>query len=295
MATEVVEKRVKAGQGLETLKLAGQITPRAVVGSDDPKVPTPELRDFFEPQLRAKEHIERRADVKLAVMAFMLYHIGLVGWVLYNSGSTPALLWKLGALLCATYGSDLFTGFLHIYLDHRRCDLGDPLDMAAYSFRYDHHAYPGNFNKDNVFLPAGSGEIVAFIATPVSILMHSFVYASGGLVHDSTSELKALCLCVWIVTGGACQMTHSLAHEGISGRNKSCPNLIRFLQKSHIILPPMTHGGHHKGDHDCNFCIFNGWANPLLNTIKPAVFWAMRKCPGHFDIRAVPGGRPKVD
>ena len=57
----------------------------------------------------------------------------------------------IGAVCAAIYWSDLFTGLLHIYFDHRRCDIGDGMDMIAYSFRYDHHAAPGNFNQYSAF------------------------------------------------------------------------------------------------------------------------------------------------
>lgn len=38
------------------------------------------------------------------------------------------------------------------------------------------------------------------------------------------------------------------------------------MQDYHIILNPIEHKEHHL-KFNCNFCIVNGWANPLLNKI----------------------------
>jgi len=280
------------------------VVPKAVVGSRDPTIPTPEMRDTFEPQLRAKEALERRTDVKVMFTVFAGYHVLGAAWGVASSASLAALLFSGVCLVAALFGSDLFTGLLHIYLDHRRCDLGDPIDMVAYAFRYDHHAHPTNFLKHSPFFPAGSGETVLKVSGPISLVAHTLLWAAyrftsvGSVVRW---ELPFLVICTWMASGTCCQATHALAHEGIGGsRNKSLPGLVAFLQRSGLILSPRVHAAHHKGKHDRNFCIFNGWANPLLNLACPAIFWAMRRLPGHFDELAVPAppkpsaGKPHV-
>jgi len=256
-------------------------------------VPTPEMVEKFEPMLRSKEGLERRTDVRSAFVLFVLYHVAVTISCLWKSGSLAALAWKVGTLFAATFYTDLFTGKLHIYLDHRRCDLGDPLDMAAYSFRYDHHAYPNNFMKHSALFPSGAANIVSSITLPVTLIFHAIFWACGGLYQqpgtDSTLELKLVFAMTFITVGSLCQTTHALAHEGRQKRNDTFPVIIAALQRFHLILPPKAHGGHHQDEHDRNFCIFNGWANPLLNSLSPAVFFLMRQAPGHFDALAVPG------
>lgn len=276
--------------------MASQITPRAIAGSRDPLVPTPEVRDKFEPMLRSKEGTERRVDVRVASVLFLVYHIAFVGRCLRETGSRAALGWKIAALFGGTYLSDLITGLLHIYLDHRRCDLGDPLDMAAYSFRYDHHALPLNFLKCSAFFPAGAANIISSITLPMSAVAHACLYYHWDKLHtvDSAFEHKLLVAFTVIIFGSLCQTTHALAHEGRFKRNATLPTLVAALQRYHIILPPHVHTCHHQNEHDVNFCIFNGWANPLLNRLAPAVFVAMRNLPGHFDVLAVPGRQSRA-
>jgi len=250
----------------------------------DPTVPTDEMREFFEPLLRKKEWIERRTDVRCLCVLFVLYHLVRIGACLVSAGSSQSLLCKLGALGVAITITDFFTGVFHIYFDHRRCDLNDGMDMVGYSFRYDHHAIPLNFAKFSAYFPSGAAEIVGRVTVPISLLIHGAVWLHGGLEADGTAELKYLMACAFIVSGSLCQTTHALAH---TPRHK-LPTAVRLLQQSGIILPPKVHQNHHRGAHDKNFCIFNGWGNPLLNLASPAIFDFMRSAPNHFDAACVP-------
>merc|ERR1712151_1403923 len=61
------------------------------------------------------------------------------------------------------------------------------------------------------------------------------------------------------------QATHQLAHARSRGLVKN-PVLI-FLQDARIILHPDDHRVHHEL-FDCNFCTLNGWANPVVNSVR---------------------------
>lgn len=50
---------------------------------------------------------------------------------------------------------------------------------------------------------------------------------------------------------------------------KSHP-VIKFFQKSGLIISHEKHHDHHQGDFDTSYCIINGWMNPLLDKIN---FW----------------------
>ena len=46
----------------------------------------------------------------------------------------------------------------------------------------------------------------------------------------------------------------------------SLPPLVGRLQDCRLLLHPSVHRKHHE-TFDCNFCIFNGWANPVMNRV----------------------------
>ena len=48
------------------------------------------------------------------------------------------------------------------------------------------------------------------------------------------------------------------------------PTIVRVLQRIGIILRAPHHEGHHASPYTANYCIVNGWCNPLLNKID---FW----------------------
>jgi hypothetical protein len=72
------------------------------------------------------------------------------------------------------------------------------------------------------------------------------------------------------------QILHGFSHKTNNENNK----LIRFLQNNHIIINNKKHKNHHT-TYDSDFCIVNGWTNPLLNVIYTHIL-------SHF-IRANPG------
>ena len=60
-------------------------------------------------------------------------------------------------------------------------------------------------------------------------------------------------------------LIHRWAHAG-----RDAPALAQLLQRSGLILSPRTHHPHHRPPFDHDYCIVNGWCNPLLRAIS---FW----------------------
>lgn len=65
--------------------------------------------------------------------------------------------------------------------------------------------------------------------------------------------------------GSVTQFTHFAAH--MRSRGLVSNRLVLMLQDMHLILHPDTHSVHHE-KFDRNFCILNGWANPVVNRIR---------------------------
>ena len=64
--------------------------------------------------------------------------------------------------------------------------------------------------------------------------------------------------------------------------------IVRFLQKSGMVLSHEHHHKHHQGNFDTSYCIINGWMNPFLEYID---FWRrMEKL-----ITFVTGAQPRAD
>lgn len=76
-------------------------------------------------------------------------------------------------------------------------------------------------------------------------------------------------LCIILATGFALgpisQFTHFLAHARTRGLVKS--KVLMFMQDWHIILHPAVHRSHHI-HFDREFCILNGWGNPIVNRLR---------------------------
>jgi hypothetical protein len=60
------------------------------------------------------------------------------------------------------------------------------------------------------------------------------------------------------------QVSHFLAHQRVHHGKQSLPPLVAHLQDLGLMLHPRVHKQHHD-TFDFNFCIFNGWANPMVN------------------------------
>jgi hypothetical protein len=57
-------------------------------------------------------------------------------------------------------------------------------------------------------------------------------------------------------------------HASEEQKNSLLGQILGFLQKNHILIPPQEHKEHHSAIlHDINFTLINGWANPLLNRV----------------------------
>jgi len=55
---------------------------------------------------------------------------------------------------------------------------------------------------------------------------------------------------------------HKWAHQ----ENPSA--FARWLQRKRLVLEPAHHQRHHTRPFDVNYCITNGWLNPVLNRLK---------------------------
>ena len=99
-----------------------------------------------------------------------------------------------------------------------------------------------------------------------------------------TSKSQILCQIVSLYGMRISQIIHKYAHltNTLTEEQKQTPEyqFVMFLQDNHFILHPKEHHIHHTSPkYDVNFCIVNGWANPLLNSILHIPFIHSRLFP----------------
>mmetsp|Transcript_5488 Transcript_5488/g.6844 ORF Transcript_5488/g.6844 Transcript_5488/m.6844 type:complete len:253 (+) Transcript_5488:53-811(+) len=202
---------------------------------------------------------------------------------------------SISTLLCITqwvvevtigiYVLDLISGLVHMHLDYQeiknrelrlhaeksipdviKFEENDPLfykatpnDQYLWNFHVHHDApYP---SKDTEF------ELTMQIVRPLAIpYILSVVLCYMGYMHPTFAR-------IWfgaLTTGPLMQKTHFGAHarnHGVLNRETYVGALLCSLQDWGILLSPEEHKKHHE-EFDCNFCIFNGWANPVVNQLR---------------------------
>lgn len=133
------------------------------------------------------------------------------------------------------------------------------MDRYLWNFHVHHDApYPA---KDSEW------ELVMQILRPLSAPLVGCIWLYYmGYMPNNVARLLFGALSV----GPFMQKLHFLAHARNHGElegDHAFNTTIRFLQDHYIILSPVVHKRHHE-EFDCNFCIVNGWANPLLNRVR---------------------------
>lgn len=178
-------------------------------------------------------------------------------------------------LLVSIYLVDVVSGVFHAALDYsdcgarlrhvipkskeavhrtrqidRRYEASDAWSQTIWNFQAHHYAP----------FPEHDDQLVetAVIATPL-LLVTWLQYAVGWL---APRELRVWTFVLTLSHG--VQHSHFLAHQRSHRGVSSLPPLVATLQDLGLLLHPRVHKRHHD-TFDTHFCIFNGWANPLVN------------------------------
>lgn len=155
----------------------------------------------------------------------------------------------LGGLLFA----DFISGFVHWAADN----WGDP-DWPIVGtgfirpFRY-HHEDPLALTRHGFVELNGNNCIVALLVVGPSLSMGAEPTAASFL-----GTVFWLSVAFWVLLTN---QVHAWAHlPEVSG-------FVYWLQRSKLVLGPDHHHIHHQPPHNRNYCITNGWMNPILNAL----------------------------
>ena len=119
-----------------------------------------------------------------------------------------------------------------------------------------HHVYPKDICTHDFVSTNGN---TCILAAPLVGFCLPFVW------EEEVSAMRAFTVLTTVLTAATTVATnqfHKWAHADVP------PRVARLLQRAHLILRPQHHSQHHTAPHLTDYCIANGWLNPLLERIK---------------------------
>ena len=125
--------------------------------------------------------------------------------------------------------------------------------MLIAPFR-EHHDDALGITRHDFFEVTGNN---ALVTIPV-VLLVTMLPASGGSLNHFLLVLGASSTLFLVLTN----QFHRWAHM------PSPPRPVRWLHATGLVLTPRRHARHHRGDHDCAYCVTSGWLNPLLDRLR---------------------------
>lgn len=169
------------------------------------------------------------------------------GYLLYSIHSEITVVNLLVSLVIGYFLADFISGVLHVLLDKFIAYTNPLLGEMAQDFEW-HHEDPSAINKKTIRELVEP--ILVYGALPVGLLA---LFVQG----YPWAVLIIFFICAFDIFS---QLIHKWAHL------QTPPNrMIKFLQDTHLILPPISHAQHHLFDADQNFCLLTGHFNPFFN------------------------------
>ncbi len=190
-------------------------------------------------------------------------NLAFVGWGAYwlvadYDAARVAWYHLVPAIVAGLFLLDWFSGLVHWTYD-TWFDEHIPGFQRSVSIAREHHVLPyhivGYAFRDHVSY--SSWPAFAFVA-PIGLLL-SVCAAPTPAVY--VGVLLTTGICFGMLFGSHC---HLLGHRPARSR------VIRFLQRSHLLVSPAYHRLHHDGGHDTRYAVVNGWSNVVCDRIG---FW----------------------
>ena len=186
--------------------------------------------------------------------AVMVYLYSLSTFVLIAYGISKLSLFATALSLAIIFlGYDLYSGVLHVVLDHPD-NIGLPiLGQPCLEFQW-HHAIPDDLVKKDFVDVCGDLNVVALILCVINGILLDIQKASGVAMVIGGMKL-------WMAYFG--QFSHRSAHSF----GRSNPAIADWLQKYGFMISPKAHLSHHKPPHDSDFCLI-GICNPIIEVMR---------------------------
>ncbi|MEK6282104.1 MAG: fatty acid desaturase CarF family protein [Acidobacteriota bacterium] len=167
------------------------------------------------------------------------------------------LLWLVAlGIPLGLVSADFVTGFIH-WVGDTYFSEDTPIIGSGFvkPFRI-HHIYPRDICTHNFVTTLGNSCIIA-----VPTLMLCLYLLLTGPV-SAWLAFAVLFVTVLAVATVATNQFHKWAHD------PEPSTFARWLQRNRLVLEPSHHQVHHARPYDTQYCITNGWLNPVLNRIN---------------------------
>lgn len=152
-------------------------------------------------------------------------------------------------------GYDLYSGILHVVLDHPSNIALPIMGQPCLEFQW-HHAIPEDLVRKDFVDVCGDLNLVVFITVVINLL---FIW--GGLLNYSGVAMVFCGMKLPMAYFG--QFSHRSAHS--FGKSRS--PVADWLQRCGFMISPKEHMAHHKPPHDLDFCLI-GLCNPIIDALR---------------------------
>jgi plasmanylethanolamine desaturase len=187
---------------------------------------------------------------KLSVITFVCCISALLYYICYSFWSVRLPVYMFLGFFVGALLADSFSGLLHWLGDTYGSPVGGLFSLSFVApFRW-YHVKPTAMVEYSLWVNLGTSCLIADIAMGV---LYFFMF--------QWPEFTLVVLFWFLLVGTFTNLCHRLSHS--IQRNW----LVRFLQKSRLILSSKHHCQHHIPPFQKRYCISNGWANYVFDAI----------------------------
>jgi hypothetical protein len=159
------------------------------------------------------------------------------------------------SIIAGIYLADLHAGLIHMFFDHYSGN--NPIISRFHDDFIYHHKDPKHVLSSNLIARHSTISVENLLC---------LLYNTGS--NKSTTQMitQLSFLTGTMLVQNSHQLSHYVNHATKEDRRRLKYKTARLLQKCNIILSPEIHRAHHLTENSC-YCLLNGWANPLLDSI----------------------------
>ena len=183
-----------------------------------------------------------------------LYTIIGVGLVIFGASQLHPLV-ALASIATVYIGYDLYSGFVHVVLDHPDNIRLPLLGQPCLEFQW-HRAIPDDLVRKDFCDVCGDLNVVIGLLMLLNVALLD-LHSPIALTMGGTKILMAY----------VGQFSHMSAHTIGHGSGSFTRQLARVLQDTGLMISTKAHWEHHQAPYDKDFCLI-GLCNPIIDALR---------------------------